>query len=83
MPGVIDTCSFCNKHKDNVKNLIVSEHVAICNECVELCQDLLIKDLSPESEKKDIKLSETIVDMHTAVRHRMRATQCALDGLVF
>jgi ATP-dependent Clp protease ATP-binding subunit ClpX len=54
MPGVIDTCSFCNKHKDNVKNLIVSEHVAICNECVELCQDLLIKDLDPESEKKEL-----------------------------
>jgi ATP-dependent Clp protease ATP-binding subunit ClpX len=36
-----DTCSFCNKHKDQVQKLIVSDQVAICNECVDLCQDLL------------------------------------------
>jgi ATP-dependent Clp protease ATP-binding subunit ClpX len=38
----IDTCSFCGKHKDNVQKLIVSDGVAICNECVTLCQELLI-----------------------------------------
>lgn len=37
-----DSCSFCNKHKDAVSKLIVGEQVAICNECVELCQTLLI-----------------------------------------
>ena len=40
--SAIDVCSFCNKHKDKVKNHIVSDHVAICNECVNLCQDLLL-----------------------------------------
>jgi len=34
-------CSFCNKHKDNVNRLIVGHDVAICNECVDLCQTLL------------------------------------------
>ena len=34
-------CSFCGKEKDSVKKLIVSDQVAICNECVTLCQDLL------------------------------------------
>ena len=38
----IDTCSFCGKHKDNVAKLIVGENVAICNECVDLCQGLLV-----------------------------------------
>ena len=37
----IDTCSFCGKHKDAVAKLIVGESVAICNECVELCETLL------------------------------------------
>jgi ATP-dependent Clp protease ATP-binding subunit ClpX len=37
----ITTCSFCAKHKDAVAKLIVGEHVAICNECVELCETLL------------------------------------------
>ena len=34
-------CSFCGKEKDIVTKLIVSDSVAICNECVTLCQDLL------------------------------------------
>jgi ATP-dependent Clp protease ATP-binding subunit ClpX len=37
----LQTCSFCGKHKDHVQKLIVSDQVAICNECVYLCQDLL------------------------------------------
>jgi ATP-dependent Clp protease ATP-binding subunit ClpX len=37
----LQICSFCSKHKDQVQKLIVSDKVAICNECVTLCQDLL------------------------------------------
>lgn len=39
--NTIDTCSFCGKHKDAVAKLIVGVEVAICNECVELCETLL------------------------------------------
>ena len=38
----LDTCSFCGKHKDSVTKLIVGDSVAICNECVDLCQTLLV-----------------------------------------
>ena len=38
---VLDVCSFCHKHKDQVAKLIVSDTVAICNECVSFCQELL------------------------------------------
>ena len=41
MPESIVNCSFCNKHKDQVGKLIVSHKVAICNECVDLCESLL------------------------------------------
>ena len=34
-------CSFCGKEQDIVGKLIVGENVAICNECVILCQTLL------------------------------------------
>jgi ATP-dependent Clp protease ATP-binding subunit ClpX len=37
----LELCSFCSKHKDAVQKLIVSDSVAICNECVDLCQELL------------------------------------------
>ena len=40
----LDNCSFCHKHKDAVVKLIVGENVAICNECVELCQTLLVDE---------------------------------------
>ena len=41
-----NTCSFCGKHKDSVKKLIVGEKVGICNDCVDFCQGLLV-DESP------------------------------------
>jgi len=42
-----DTCSFCGKHRDVVKKLIVGDSVAICNECVDLCQTLLVDNEEP------------------------------------
>jgi ATP-dependent Clp protease ATP-binding subunit ClpX len=57
MTDTLSTCSFCLKHKDTVGKLIVSHNVAICNECVELCNNLL-KDTKKSAkkylEKKDI-----------------------------
>lgn len=46
----IDTCSFCNKHKDAVAKLIVGDVVAICNECVDLCGSLL-RDDAPKTKQ--------------------------------
>jgi len=38
-------CSFCNKPKEEVEKLIVGgEDIAICNECVDLCLDILKDD---------------------------------------
>ena len=45
MPEQIIHCSFCDKHKDMVGKLIVGHGVAICNECVDLCGNLL-KDIT-------------------------------------
>lgn len=48
-----ENCSFCSKHKDDVKKLIVGNGVAICNECVDLCQNLLTDDL--RTEQRDLR----------------------------
>lgn len=45
MTEKIHHCSFCGKHKDVVGKLIVGHNVAICDNCVKLC-DGLIKDKS-------------------------------------
>ena len=34
-------CDFCGKSKENVEKLIVGENSAICNDCVDLCVDIL------------------------------------------
>ena len=47
-----NTCSFCGKHKDVVSKLIVGDKVAICNECVSLCIDLL----DPEEKESTTKI---------------------------
>lgn len=37
-------CDFCGKSKEDVEKLIVGEHAAICNDCIELCVDILKDD---------------------------------------
>jgi ATP-dependent Clp protease ATP-binding subunit ClpX len=49
--ATVEQCSFCNKHKDQVAKLIVGHEVAICNECVDLCQNLL-HDTKKSDNKK-------------------------------
>ncbi len=39
-------CSFCGKTTDQVKRMIAGHGVYICNECVELCQGILMDDPS-------------------------------------
>lgn len=38
------TCSFCGKSQDEVKKLIAGPSVYICDECVDLCNDILAGD---------------------------------------
>lgn len=47
-------CAFCGKKKDEVKKLIagIDENTNICNECVELCGDMLGgMDLNTKNEQ--------------------------------
>ena len=43
-------CSFCGKSQSKVKKLIAGPNTYICNECVDLCNDILDVE---EKEKKD------------------------------
>jgi ATP-dependent Clp protease ATP-binding subunit ClpX len=47
----LNHCSFCNTSKENVKKLVVGENVAICSDCVELCQELIIDEDAAEVKK--------------------------------
>jgi hypothetical protein len=39
------TCLFCGKTKDEIEVLIVGPSVSICDECVELCQEIIAEEL--------------------------------------
>jgi ATP-dependent Clp protease ATP-binding subunit ClpX len=45
-------CSFCGKSQNDVKKLIAGPNVFICDECVELCADIL-KDEDTKSGRSD------------------------------
>jgi ATP-dependent Clp protease ATP-binding subunit ClpX len=37
-------CSFCGKHQRQVNKLIAGPGVYICNECVDLCVDIIAQE---------------------------------------
>ncbi|AYX90058.1 ATP-dependent Clp protease ATP-binding subunit ClpX [Staphylococcus cohnii] len=44
-------CSFCGKDQDQVKKLVAGSGVYICNECIELCSEIVEEELAQsESE---------------------------------
>ena len=66
----INHCSFCELHKDKVKKLIVSEGVAICSDCIELCTNLIeddsliVEDKPKEEIKYDPSSIKEYLDVH-------------------
>jgi ATP-dependent Clp protease ATP-binding subunit ClpX len=46
------TCSFCNKGQDEVKKLVAGPMVYICDECIELCNDIVAEEYEKEEFKK-------------------------------
>jgi len=52
------TCSFCGKSQDEVKKLIAGPTVYICDECIELCNDIIDEEskLDQTSDHKSKQL---------------------------
>ncbi len=42
------TCSFCGKEQEEVKKLIAGPAVYICDECIELCKDIIAEEAQLE-----------------------------------
>lgn len=49
------TCSFCGKNQDQVKKIVAGPGVYICNECIDLCKDIVDEELSQENTDKNFK----------------------------
>jgi ATP-dependent Clp protease ATP-binding subunit ClpX len=50
--GDLLKCSFCGKSQKQVKKLIAGPGVYICDECIDLCNEIIEEELSQTSEVK-------------------------------
>src|SRR3989337_1529209 len=49
-------CSFCGKGRNEVKKLIAGPTVYICNECVDLCNDIMTEEWEEDKGQGPLKL---------------------------
>ena len=60
-------CSFCGKSQHEVKKLIAGPSVFICDECIELCNDIvrdeIAVDLEGKTEKSDLPTPKEIAGL--------------------
>lgn len=47
-------CSFCGKSQHEVRKLIAGPTVFICDECIELCNEIIDEEFGPVGEKAQI-----------------------------
>ncbi len=49
-------CSFCGKSQEQVRRLIAGPNVYICDECIELCDEIIKEEVDDEVVETDISL---------------------------
>ncbi len=60
--GDVLRCSFCGKSQDEVKKLIAGPTVYICDECIDLCNDIILEEGT--AEKRELKRLLTPKEIH-------------------
>lgn len=66
-------CSFCGKSQDQVKKLIAGPEVYICDECVDLCNQILDEEFFEEKEKGEASETEASEEKATPKPHEIKA----------
>ena len=54
--GKLLYCSFCGKSQHEVRKLIAGPSVYVCDECVELCNDIIREEMQEQSQTSRSKL---------------------------
>ena len=58
--GKLLYCSFCGKSQHEVRKLIAGPSVFVCDECVELCNDIIREELETRAERQRDKLPKPV-----------------------
>src|SRR6185436_7753138 len=53
-------CSFCNKSQRDVRKLIAGPTVYICDECVDICLDIIAEEKETEDEEGRMRLPKPV-----------------------
>ena len=53
--GKLLHCNFCGKSQHEVRKLIARPSVYVCDECVELCNDIIREELQETQEEAEFK----------------------------
>ncbi|GAF39088.1 ATP-dependent Clp protease ATP-binding subunit ClpX [Agrilactobacillus composti DSM 18527 = JCM 14202] len=58
-------CSFCGKTQDQVKKIVAGPGVYICNECIDLCKEIIDEEFKEEafSDLVDVPKPQQILDV--------------------
>jgi hypothetical protein len=70
-------CSFCQKHQSDVRKLIAGPAVFICDECVEVCVDIMADDARFQDPAGDAAGREASSNVS---RSRTRMVGCTICG---
>ena len=61
--GKLLHCNFCGKSQHEVRKLIAGPSVYVCDECVELCNDIIREELQESSEEAEAKKLPTLAEI--------------------
>jgi ATP-dependent Clp protease ATP-binding subunit ClpX len=53
-------CSFCGKSQEEVRKLIAGPQVYVCDECVELCNEIMMEEWNEERKREAKKLLKPV-----------------------
>jgi len=72
-------CSFCGKSQHEVRKLIAGPSVFICDECVELCNDIIREELAEKTQTKHSSLPKpqeilAVLDQYVIGQARAKRT---------
>ena len=49
-------CSFCGKNQEQVRKLVAGPGVYICDECIELCNEIIEEEIGDEPDLGRLEL---------------------------
>src|SRR5262245_18145683 len=70
-------CSFCGKSQNDVRKLIAGPTVYICDECIELCNDIIAEEWEEEKSREIRSLPKpaeikTVLDQYVVGQERAK-----------